>query len=174
MAFQVPAHAQKILSQTEIEWKVNRMAYELLEMLYSVPEVVLLGVEDGGFHLAGMLAMKMQTIQDIKVDLGSIYVNKQQPYSEKPFIRQSNDDFHQKHIVLVDDVGNSGSTLFHALTTIYPLRPSSLHLALLIDRTHKRFPIKADIVGLDLATTFTEHIHVDFSESGVPEGAYLF
>jgi len=150
------------------------MAYEILELHHADREIVILGIEDGGFHLAGQLAMKIQTIQDIKVELASIYVNKADLYSEKPFIRQDTTGLCDKKVVLVDDVGNTGATLFHAMQTIYPLSPVSIHVAVLIDRTHKRFPIKADIVGLDLATTFTEHIHVVFSEEGYAEGAYLF
>jgi pyrimidine operon attenuation protein/uracil phosphoribosyltransferase len=60
------------------------------------------------------------------------------------------------------------------LQTIYPLHPLSIHVAVLIDRTHKKFPIKADIIGLDLATTMTNHIHVVFDENGAPEGAYVY
>jgi pyrimidine operon attenuation protein/uracil phosphoribosyltransferase len=174
MAFQVPSSAQKILTRTDLERKINRMAYQLMELLYGKEEAVLIGIEDGGFQLAGLLAMKMQSIDNIRIELASIYVNKPAPYSEKPFIRYSTDGIKRKPVILVDDVGNSGSTLFHALSCIYPLQPQSLHVALLIDRTHKRFPIKADIVGLELATTLTEHIHVVFDEQGVPEGAYLF
>lgn len=174
MAISLPKDAQKILSSQNIEQKINRMAYQILELHHQTSEIVLLGIEDGGFKLAGLLAMKVQTIQDIQIELASIYVNKVQPYSETPVIKDGTKGLHNKHIILIDDVGNSGSTLFHALQTIYPLHPKSLHVAVLIDRTHKKFPIKADIVGTDLATTFTEHIHVIFDENGAPEGAYIF
>jgi len=169
-----PSNAQKILTSLQIEQKINRMAYEILEINYQEKEIVILGIEDGGFKLAGLLAMKVQTIQDIQIDLFSIYVNKEDLFSETPFIRNVNNSLQNKHIILVDDVGNSGATLFHALQTIYPLHPLSIHVAVLIDRTHKKFPIKADIIGLDLATTMTNHIHVVFDENGAPEGAYVY
>ncbi len=174
MAISLPKDAQKILSSQNIEQKINRMAYQILELHHQASEIVLLGIRDGGFKLAGLLAMKIQSIQNIRIELAAIYVNKEAPYSETPVIIDNSDSLNNKHIILIDDVGNSGSTLFHALQTIYPLHPASLHVAVLIDRTHKKFPVKADIVGIDLATTLTEHIHVIFDEKGAPEGAYIF
>lgn len=174
MAISLPKDAQRILTSQNIEQKINRMAYQILELHHRDEELVLLGIEDGGFKLAGLLALKIQTIQDIKIELASIYVNKEQPYSEVPFIRDYTDNIKNKNTILIDDVGNSGTTLFQALQTIYPLQPKSLHVAVLIDRTHKKFPIKADIVGVDLATTLKEHIHVIFDDNNAPEGAYIF
>lgn len=174
MKFKVPEHAQKILTQKEIEQKISRMAYEIMEIYYKVPDLLILGIEEGGFHLAGQLAVRMQTIRDIKIELRSVIINKAQPYAVSPLIAPDSKHLSQRPILLVDDVGNTGSTLYHALQAIYPLEPTSLHVAVLIDRTHKRFPIKADVVGLDLATTLTEHIHVVFTEQGVAEGTYLF
>lgn len=174
MAISLPKDAQKILSSQNIEQKINRMAYQILELHHQTSEIVLLGIDEGGFKLAGLLAMKIQTIQDISIELAAIHVNKAAPYSESPYIKDATDNLHNRHIILIDDVGNSGSTLFHALQTIYPLHPASLHVAVLIDRTHKKFPIKADIVGTDLATTLTEHIHVIFDDNGAPEGAYIY
>ncbi|MCO5233437.1 MAG: hypothetical protein M9888_06845 [Chitinophagales bacterium] len=169
----LPKDAQKILSSQQIEQKINRMALEILELHYKSSDIVLLGIENGGYHLAGLLAKKIKTIQRNHIHIASIKVNKEAPYSE---LAQINDtkDLYSKAIILIDDVGNSGSTLFHALQSIYPLHPLSIHVAVLIDRTHKRFPIKADIIGLDLATTLTEHIYVLFNENGSPEGAYIF
>jgi hypothetical protein len=79
-----PSNAQKILTSLQIEQKINRMAYEILEINYQEKEIVILGIEDGGFKLAGLLAMKVQTIQDIQIDLFSIYVNKEDLFSETP------------------------------------------------------------------------------------------
>lgn len=174
MAISLPKDAQKILSRQNIEQKINRMAFQILELHHDTPELVLLGIEDGGFKLAGLLAVKMQDIQNIKIDIASVKVNKENPYTEAPFIRDSTEKYFNKDIILIDDVGNSGSTLFHALQTVYALESKSLHVAVLIDRTHKKFPIKADIVGIDLATTLKEHIYVMFDQQGAPEGAYIY
>ncbi len=174
MTFVLPKHAQKFLSKENLEQKIHRMAYEILEIHYNVPEIMLLGIEGGGSDLAVLLAKKINEIHSIKITSASIVVKKEDPYSESPYIKGLGDRVYPSHIIVVDDVGNSGRTLFHALQPVYNLRPASLYVALLIDRTHKKFPIKADITGEDMATTLTEHIHVLFDENGEPEGAYVF
>ena len=170
----IPSDSQKILDSQAIEQKINRMAYEILEQHHKVHEIVLLGIEDGGKFIVDLLTEKIQHIQDIQINTGSIRINKKKPYNSTPIIVGDTAEFSHKPCILVDDVGNTGSTLFHALQAVYPLQPATLHVAVLIDRTHKKFPIKADIVGLDLATTLKEHIHVQFDLAGKPEGAYIF
>ncbi|HZH67829.1 MAG TPA: phosphoribosyltransferase family protein, partial [Chitinophagales bacterium] len=133
----------------------------------------ILGIEGGGAKLAQLLTKEIKRILDIPVVLGQIYVNKKAPYTKTPFVKNLNNDDFNRNIVIVDDVASSGSTLFHAIQSVYPLRPSSLHVAVLIDRTHKKFPVKSNIIGMDLATTLTEHIDVVFDDKGTPEGAYI-
>ena len=72
---------------------------------------------------------------------------------------------------LVDDVLNSGKTLMHAAARILSFNVKELRTIILVDRTHRRFPIRADYAGLSLSTTMKEHIEVDFSEDN--EGVYL-
>jgi pyrimidine operon attenuation protein/uracil phosphoribosyltransferase len=74
-------------------------------------------------------------------------------------------------VILTDDVGNTGKTLFYALQPLLTEAPKKIQVALLIDRRHKLFPIHADFVGLSLATTIQEHIEVVMNEA--EESAYL-
>lgn len=170
----LPQNAQEILSKQNIEQKISRMAYEILELHYNTAEITILGIEGGGSKLAQLLTKEINKILDIPIVLGKIYVNKKEPYTEIPFVQDINQSSFNKNIIIVDDVGSSGSTLFHAIQSVYPLRPASLHVAVLIDRTHKKFPVKSNIIGMDLATTLTEHIDVVFGEDGTPEGAYIY
>ncbi|MCO5248960.1 MAG: hypothetical protein M9887_08435 [Chitinophagales bacterium] len=174
MSVILPDNAQKILDRQQIELKIDRMAYEILELNHKAQKIVLLGIEEGGFFLAKLLMGKIKSIKDIELEISSIKVNKTAPYQNTPSIKGKVTDFQNLPIVLIDDVGNSGLTLFQALQTLYDLTPISVHVALLIDRTHKKFPIDADIVGLDMATTLSEHIHVVFNKSGKPEGVYVY
>ena len=66
-------------------------------------------------------------------------------------------------VVLVDDVLNSGKTLVYALAHILKGDPKSVKTVTLVDRRHRKFPIKADYVGMTLSTTIQEHISVRFS-----------
>ncbi|MFN8238392.1 MAG: phosphoribosyltransferase family protein [Chitinophagales bacterium] len=170
----IPTTAQKILDASKIELIVDRMAYQALEHTYSDENLVVLGIEPGGgLDLARTITTKLKEYDsDKKIEFSSIYINKPQPLSEE--VRLSDKiDLNGKTILLVDDVGNTGRTLFFALKPLTMFQPKKIIIAVLVDRTHKTFPIKADIVGFPIATTLNEHIIVRFEQEKA-EGAYLF
>ena len=70
-----------------------------------------------------------------------------------------------KIVILVDDVLNSGRTLIHATQAILETEVKGLQTVCLVDRKHRKFPIRADYVGLTLSTTLQEHITVEFNEN---------
>ena len=72
-----------------------------------------------------------------------------------------------KSIILIDDVLNSGRTLIYATRYILESKLKYLTTVVLVDRKHRKFPIKANFVGLTLSTTLQEHISVDFKEDGI-------
>ena len=72
-----------------------------------------------------------------------------------------------KSIILIDDVLNSGRTLIYATRYILDSDIKYLTTVVLVDRKHRKFPIKANFVGLTLSTTLQEHISVDFKEDGI-------
>lgn len=170
----IPSNAQKILDKEKIDLKIDRMAFQALEMTYGNDELVVLGIEPGvGLPLSKIIAQKIKQYDTTKtVEYSSIYINKPQPLSEEVIIRD-NLDLSNKTILIVDDVGNSGRTLFYALQPLAKFHLKKIIIAVLVDRTHKTFPIKADIVGFPIATTLNEHIIVKI-ENNVAEGAYLF
>jgi pyrimidine operon attenuation protein/uracil phosphoribosyltransferase len=170
----IPLNAQKILDAQKIELKLDRMAYEALEMSYDNNELVVLGIEPGGgIAVSKIIAEKIKKYDAHKVvQYSTIYINKPSPLSETVIIKD-NLDLNNKTVLIVDDVGNSGRTLFYALQPLAKFHLKKLIIAVLVDRTHKTFPIKADIVGMPIATTLNEHIIVQF-ENDIAEGAYLF
>lgn len=171
---QIPSTAQKILDKDKIELKLDRMAYQALELTFGDDELVVLGIEPGGgLALAKTIVQKIQQTDSTKnIQFSSIYINKPEPLKEDVVIK--NDiDFNGKTILIVDDVGNTGRTLFYALKPLTKFQPKKIIIAVLVDRMHKTFPIKADIVGFPIATTFNNHIIVQFEEN-TAEGAYLF
>ncbi|MBK7639421.1 MAG: hypothetical protein IPJ22_05095 [Bacteroidetes bacterium] len=76
------------------------------------------------------------------------FVDKPNPSIETIKLSDEKIDFENKAVVIVDDVGNSGKTLFYALQLFHQKLPKSIQIAILVDRMHKRFPIKADFVGV--------------------------
>jgi len=77
------------------------------------------------------------------------------------------DYLNNKSIILIDDVLNSGRTLIYATRYILDSDLKHLTTVALVDRKHRKFPIKANFVGLTLSTTLQEHISVDFKEDGM-------
>lgn len=170
----IPATAQKILDAQKIELKLDRMAFQALELTYGNDDLVILGIEPGGgFDLAKIIAAKIsQYDAGKKIEFSSIYINKPEPLKADAFLKDKL-DLNNKTILLIDDVANSGRTLFYALKPLTQFYPKKIIIAILVDRTHKTFPIKADIVGFPVATTLNEHIIVQI-DNNVAEGAYLF
>lgn len=170
----IPTDAQKILDAEKIELKLDRMAFQVLEMTYNSNDIVVLGIEPGcGMPIAQIISNKIKQYDAEKnVLFSSICINKLEPLKDTIFIKDDI-DLNNKTIVIVDDVGNTGRTLFYALKPLAAFYPKKIIIAILVDRMHKTFPIKADIVGFPIATTLNEHIIVQMEENKV-EGAYLF
>jgi pyrimidine operon attenuation protein/uracil phosphoribosyltransferase len=170
---QIPVTANKILDRERIRLKLERMAFRALELTYGDKELVVIGVESGGFTLAKSLAAVMQAHDaKKKIEVTSLYINKREPLSEEIRLG-TNIVLNGKVVIMVDDVGNTGKTLFYAMKPIIGQQPKKLFMAVLVERMHKVFPVKADIVGFPIASTFNEHIIVKFKQDEA-EGAYLF
>jgi pyrimidine operon attenuation protein/uracil phosphoribosyltransferase len=169
----IPANAHKILDAQKIELKLDRMAFQALEMTYDKDHIVILGIAPGGVTLAKKLMEKIKQYDGKKsIEFSSIHINKTEPLKEEIKLND-NLDLSGKTILIVDDVGNTGRTLFYALKPLTSYIPDKIIVVVLVDRAHKAFPINADIVGFPMATTYNEHIIVQFDGEQV-EGAYLF
>jgi pyrimidine operon attenuation protein/uracil phosphoribosyltransferase len=82
-------------------------------------------------------------------------------------------DVTNKNVILVDDVANTGKTILYALKPFLASRPARIQTLVLVERSHKLFPIQTDYAGLSLATTLQEHISVE-TEGDMITGAWLF
>jgi pyrimidine operon attenuation protein/uracil phosphoribosyltransferase len=109
---------------------------------------------------------RLQKISGIKLKLGKIKLDKDEPWKSKPAMDFDEKDHVNKNIIIVDDVLNSGKALMYAIRTFLDKPVKKLNTVVLVDRSHTRFPVKADFVGLTLSTTLQEHIEADFSKKG--------
>ncbi|MCC6370795.1 MAG: phosphoribosyltransferase [Bacteroidia bacterium] len=162
----------KILDTLQIEQKLNRLAFEVYENNFAEKELLVVGIEGNGYKVATHLGKKLQNISPIKIKLGKITVDKNKPWEGEPKIDFTEKDFVNKTIILVDDVLNSGKTLMYAVKLFLDKPVKKINTVVLVDRSHTRFPVKADYVGLSLNTTLQEHIEADFSKSN-KEAVYL-
>lgn len=170
---QIPANANKILDRDKIRLKLERMAFQALELTYGDRDLVVIGIDPGGSLLARKLAELIRANDPKKrVVYASLAIDKKAPL-DGPIEFSETLDLNGKAVIVVDDVGNTGKTLFYAMKPIIGQQPAKLFIAVLVERMHKAFPVKADIVGFPIASTFNEHIIVKFKQEEA-EGAYLF
>lgn len=155
--------ANRILSHSEIEHKIKRIAYQIYETFVDEESIVIAGIAINGYIFAQKIATVLQTISPIEVILCEVKMNKQNPNSE---ITTSipKEMYQNKGIVLVDDVLNSGSTLMYGVKHFLEVPLKKFKTAVLVDRNHKKHPIKVDFKGISLSTTSLEHVSVVFEE----------
>jgi pyrimidine operon attenuation protein/uracil phosphoribosyltransferase len=146
-----------ILNKERINWKLQRMAYEIWEHNSKETEITLIGIEGSGIAVANDLARRLRGISKLAVEVISIRMNKKDPLAKTSEI---NMDLSEKSVVIVDDVANSGKTLLYAMKSVLTYEPKRILVTVLVDRKHKSFPVSADIVGHSVATTLQEHIEV--------------
>jgi len=159
-----------ILTQQQIQQITKRIAYQIYETFVDETEIVIAGIANSGYTFAQKISDEVSRISDIKVVLGKVEVNKQNPLQEiKTDLLKA--DYENKAIVLVDDVMNSGATLVYGVKYFLEVPLKKFKTAVLIDRSHKKYPVKADFKGISLSTSRLEHIQVVFNEN--EEYAYL-
>jgi pyrimidine operon attenuation protein/uracil phosphoribosyltransferase len=162
----------RILDAKQIDQKLNRMAYQVYENNFKEKELLIVGIDGNGYKVAEKIAALLTSISSIKTKVGKIKIDKENPWSFEPKIDFTEKDFENKSVILVDDVLNSGKTLMYAVKLFLNKPVKQLNTLVLVDRSHTRFPVKADFVGLSLSTTLQERIDTDFSKKG-KEAVYL-
>ena len=161
-----------ILNSKQIEQKINRIAYQIYENNYDEKEIIVAGIASNGFVLAQLIINVLKKISPIKTKLIEIVIDKKKPISTEIKIALKENELKDKVIILVDDVLDSGRTLIFGARPFLTIPVKRLTTAVLVDRGHNRYPIKADFVGLSLSTTLQEHITVEIDKRG-KEAVYL-
>jgi len=164
----------EILNQNQIAQKTERIAFQIYENFHTESRIFIAGIEGNGFIFAERLMERLTVISkgDFKdgIRLFSININKDKPLDQDIILSIDNEFLKDANIIIVDDVINSGRTLIHAVSKLLENKVRSIKTAVLVNRTHRRFPISADFVGMDITTTLQDNIRVDLSGK---EEAYL-
>jgi pyrimidine operon attenuation protein/uracil phosphoribosyltransferase len=153
----------KILTDRQIRQKIKRLAIEILERNFGAPEIILAGLNNNGLGFARLLVEDLLPLlpADMSVTLTRIRLNPANPLEYPPYIEIPAEQIEGKTIIIVDDVANTGRTIFYAIQPVLSVLPQKVEVAVLVDHTHKQFPVKADYIGLSLATTLRENIQVE-------------
>lgn len=149
-----------LLSHKQILRKINRMAVQVYESNVKAPKLILVGVKGKGTIVRDLLAARLRELTDKEILIDEIRIDKIAP-DPKYLQLIGNTDVAKQHVVLVDDVMNSGRTMMYASIPILKQNPASLHTCVLANRDYKDFPIYPNIVGISLSTTRQEHINFD-------------
>ena len=150
----------QILSHVRVRAIIKRLALEIIEHNHLEPELFFLGINNNGFHFGKLLTEEIAQLTDIPCVLARLRINPAAPLSAPVVLDLNTERLRDRVVVLVDDVANTGRTMFYAFAPILEVLPKRVRVAVLVDRKHKHFPVDTDYVGLSLATTLRENIEV--------------
>ncbi|HVS96652.1 MAG TPA: phosphoribosyltransferase family protein [Puia sp.] len=158
-----------ILTQEVAQKKLRRMAFEILENNSGEDQLILAGIRESGSVIARNIERHLQEIAGIGTRLITVSLDKKTPGAVTVSESLSFDD---RVIIVIDDVANSGKTLLYAMKPFLEFHPKKIECLVLVERSHKAFPIQPDYTGLSLSTTLQEHIYVEVDGDTV-KGAWL-
>jgi pyrimidine operon attenuation protein / uracil phosphoribosyltransferase len=160
-----------VMDEVKIDRTLTRMAHEILEKNRDLEDLVLVGIRTRGVPLAERLATRIRDIEKLEIPVGvldiTLYRDDATTVGPHALLKATLIHFpiDGKKIILVDDVLFTGRTIRAALDGIIDFgRPSSIQLAVLVDRGHRELPIRADYVGKNLPTARDETVEVHLKE----------
>ena len=162
-----------LLDEQAIRRALTRNAHESIEKNKGTDHLLLVGIRTRGIFIANRLAERIQQIEGRNVPVGEIDITLYRDdlskitVDQEPLVKGSHieKDINDQTVILVDDVLYTGRTVRAALDAIIDIgRPSSIQLAVLVDRGHRELPIRADYVGKNIPTSSSEKIVVELSE----------
>jgi len=153
-----------VLTPEQIEQKILRLAYQLYENNHEEKEIVIAGINGRGYILAQWLSRILRDISPLKVILGELKIDKDNPLSELITFSISDKELEGKVVLVVDDVVNSGKTLIHGVKHFLSFPTKKLRTLVMVDRSHNTYPVRADYIGISLSTSLREHVSVELEK----------
>ena len=156
--------ADQILNNEQIQHIVRRIAYQIYESNIHEETVILAGIMENGYLLAKKLKVQLEKISSIKATLCSVEIDKKKPLKPvKTSLPVSG--YENTSLVLVDDVLSSGTTLIYGVKHFLDVPLKRFKTVVLVDRNHKKYPVKADFKGISLSTSLHENVNVVFEKN---------
>ncbi len=162
-----------VLDEQAIRRALTRIAHEIIERNKGIEGCVLVGIRTRGIYLATRLAERIEQIEGTKIAVGELDITLYRDdltkitASQEPLVKGSDipKDINDQKVILIDDVLYTGRTVRAALDALMDIgRPSTIQLAVLVDRGHRELPIRADFVGKNIPTSSSEKIVVALKE----------
>jgi pyrimidine operon attenuation protein/uracil phosphoribosyltransferase len=152
----------KILKHEQIQHIIRRIAYQIYEANVEEKRIIIAGITGGGLEFARKLQRVLKKITGAEIALCQVTMDKTDPLKSGVTTSMQASEYKNASIVLVDDVLNSGSTLIYGVHHFLKTPLKRLKTAVLVNRNHKKYPVKADFKGISLSTSLQEHVHVRF------------
>ena len=160
----------KIKDGLAIKSSVKRIAYQIYENNIDEKSIVIVGIGNPGKIFRNLIGNSIKSICDLNLIFVSLTINKKKLLN----VVESDislEEIKNKSIIIVDDVLNTGSTLIYAVSYFLKIPVKKIQTAVMVNRNHKKFPIKADFKGISLSTSVNEHISVILEGNEI--GIYL-
>lgn len=150
-----------ILNDEQIQQKIKRIAYQIYESNVDEHHIILAGIAKNGFVFAKRLKQVLEEVSELHIELCEVKVDKKNPLNEV-ITSLPPSAYTNKSIILVDDVLNSGTTLIYGVKHFLEVPLKQFKTVVLVDRSHKKYPVKADFKGISLSTSLNETVKVNF------------
>jgi len=150
----------EILKAEKVNEIIKRIAIEIVENNFDEKVIYLAGINNNGHLFAKILAKELDKQGQLETELVRLKINPSKPTSTDVELSIDPKELKNKVVILVDDVVNTGRTIFYAIRPLLDVLSKKVEVAVLVDRKHKSFPISCDYIGISLATTMKENIKV--------------
>ena len=157
---------KKILDYESITKKIRRISLQIIESYIDQDEIIIAGIDLNGFIIAKEISKEISKISDVHIKLCKVKIDKKNPLNDVS-ISLNSQDYQNKSVVVIDDVLNSGATLMYTVKNFLNTKIKVLKTAVLVDRNHKKYPIKVDFKGLSLSTSIQSKVEVIIDEKKI-------
>lgn len=153
---------QVVLTKTQIDQKIMRLAHQILENASEEKTIYLAGICGNGIRIAHKISEILSQHTDQTITVFEVTLDKDNPLDSEIQINIDKSLLINGFIVLIDDVLNSGKTMQYGLVKLLEQPVRAIKTVALVDRRHRRYPIKCDYVGITLSTTLKNRVEIDF------------
>ena len=156
----------QILDHKKIIRICNRLAYQIIENSENKKSIILVGIKEKGYEVSKLIMQELNKICSNKIILRYIEIDKTSPKNSLKCNLESTFKSSEK-VFLIDDVLNTGKTLMYSVNKLLDYDFNSIKTVVLIDRNHKKFPVKVDFKGISLSTNYDDIVKLNFKKNNL-------
>jgi len=156
----------QVLDHKKIIRICNRLAYQIIENSENKKSIILVGIKEKGYEVSKLIMQELNKICSNKIILRYIEIDKTSPKNSLKCNLESTFKCSEK-VFLIDDVLNTGKTLMYSVNKLLDYDFNSIKTVVLIDRNHKKFPVKVDFKGISLSTNYDDIVKLNFKKNNL-------